>query len=130
MILVSVLIFTAIIVGHDCLVAYLNDTNVDNHFRYKRMSGGSEVVSDKFPFIVHIRTKIPSTKINKGPCYEKLCTGTLIHPKLVLTHFNCLMPVKTYVTRWFKVSQIRTKNIKVNNITFLSLNIIILLLIC
>lgn len=127
MILVSIFILTAIIVGHNCLETYLNDTSLDNHLRYRRVSGGSEVVDDKFPYVVHIRTKSPTSSLNHGPCLEKLCTGTLIHPRLVLTHSNCILPVKTYITKWFKSDYpIPSDFIKVN--IFYSINHIMILL--
>lgn len=80
------------------------------------MSAGAEAAIDKFPYIVFLKTKVDSSEFYKDTCNEKLCTGTLIHARLVLTQLNCVMKTKIRVGIKAGSETVDPINVKVNKI--------------
>lgn len=58
--------------------------------RNKRAFGGSEAPTGKYAFIVFLRTAQRSYPRAKDKCSERACTGTLVHPRFVLTTNFCV----------------------------------------
>lgn len=116
-ILTSVLLFIAI-VSQKYLVVYSNDIRLNAHDRSKRMSGGVEAALEKFPYVVFLKTKVSSNEFYKNTCNEKLCTGTLIHARLVLTQLNCVMKTKLRVGIKAGSETVDPQSVKVNKINY------------
>lgn len=58
--------------------------------RNKRAFGGSEAAAGKYAFIVFLRTALRPYPRAKDKCSERTCTGTLVHPRFVLTTNFCV----------------------------------------
>lgn len=71
-----------------------NDVQSQNLLRSKRVYKGSDVKDDQFLFVVFIRTLLNNkTSYSSATldCMEKICTGTLIHPRFALTLLSCVV---------------------------------------
>lgn len=62
------------------------DGDAQNHVRHKRAYNGFEIMADNIPYIVFLSINMRS----ESSCIEVFCTGTLVHPRHVLTLKNCL----------------------------------------
>lgn len=58
--------------------------------RNKRAFSGNEAPSGKYTFIVFLRTALRPYSRAKDKCSERACTGTLVHPRFVLTTNFCV----------------------------------------
>lgn len=59
-----------------------------NYQRSKRLYAGDEVKEGQFPYVVFLKTI--RSNYDKT-CKERLCTGTLVHERFVLTTSYCVM---------------------------------------
>lgn len=57
-----------------------------NHTRPKRVLNGTVIKNEMFSYVVFLK----SVHYKEYFCQEKLCTGTLIHPRFVLTTYSCI----------------------------------------
>lgn len=83
----SITIFTVIVSLYQVVNAF--DIQTQNHSRYKRVYNGEKLSDGKFPYVVFLKY-LDHPKRMSDPCIEKVCTGTLVHRRYVLTLNSCL----------------------------------------
>jgi len=57
------------------------------HRLNKRFYKGKEVSDNQYPYIVFLKSFLYNSDAD---CVQKMCTGTLIHPRFVITLNNCV----------------------------------------
>lgn len=77
---------------NDGRVNCTSDDSLSIHPRTKRLFNGTETANDAFPYIVFLKSLLRDNENAKDKCQERLCTGTLIHERFVLTTKYCVYP--------------------------------------
>lgn len=88
-----------------CQVLCLKNVKSSNQ-RHKRLYNGKEIKDDDFPYIVFLKSMLKTPNTSDNDCTEKMCTGTLVHERFVLTLKSCVDHVKN--ASEIKVSKINT----------------------
>jgi len=61
-----------------------------NHQRRKRLSAGNEVKEGEYPYVVFLKAMFRPNILSEINCQERICTGTLVHKRFVLTTAYCV----------------------------------------
>lgn len=76
------------------IIVYISVCHIvrsSQHIRHKRVFGGTVAEEGKFPYIVFLKAVVHPEPITAPlRCSEKICTGTLIHTRFVLTITSCV----------------------------------------
>lgn len=87
------ILISVIIVNNEYQVIGWNNQPSQGHLRYKRLYEGTEASDDPSQSVVFLKTAIKNINNSGNECFERMCTGTLIHKRFVLTANRCINDV-------------------------------------